>query len=93
MESTSVGRRMMRVVDATALKPYEVRLTFDDGSVKTVDVEPFLRGAGSMVRPLRDDPALLRAARAESGTVVWPNGFDLDPDVLYYDDQRGAVIG
>lgn len=84
---------MMRVVDATALEPYEVRLTFDDGSVKTVDVEPFLRGAGSMVRPLRDDPALLRAARAESGTVVWPNEFDLDPDVLYYDDQRGAVIG
>jgi hypothetical protein len=34
---------------------------------------------------LLKDPSYFRQVRAhpESGTVVWPNGADLDPDVLY----------
>jgi hypothetical protein len=86
------GRRMMRVVDAAALDGFRVLLAFDDGATKTVDVGPFLTGDGSMVRPLREDQALFKAARAEDGTVVWPNGFDLDPDVLYYDDLRAEAL-
>ena len=85
-------RRMMRVVDAATLDGYRLRVTFDNGEVKTVDVGPFLSGDGSMVRPLREDDALFRAAWADGGTVIWPNGFDLDPDVLYYDDLREAAI-
>ena len=93
MERSTIGaRRMMRVIDASVIERFRVRLTFDDGVVKTVDVGPFLRSNGSMVRPLREDPELFAAARAEGGTVVWPNGFDLDPDVLYYDDLRDQAI-
>jgi hypothetical protein len=37
--------------------------------------------------PLRRDPELFRRVRVdhELGTVVWPNGADLDPDVLHGD--------
>jgi hypothetical protein len=40
------------------------------------------RGRG--FEPLRRDPALFRGVRVDEalGTVVWPNGADLDPDVL-----------
>lgn len=92
-EIASADRRMMRVVDAQALDGFRLRVTFDDETVKTVDVGPFLRGDGPMVRPLREDRALFDAVRAEDGSVVWPNGFDLDPDVLYYEDLQAEVLG
>ncbi|MFL5803545.1 MAG: hypothetical protein ACJ8CR_17600 [Roseiflexaceae bacterium] len=34
-------------------------------------------------QPLRDDPVLFAAARVEDGTITWPNGVNIDPDVLY----------
>ncbi len=39
-----------------------------------------------MAEPLRDR-AYFRKVRVdpELGTVVWPNGYDLDPDVLHGD--------
>ncbi len=33
---------------------------------------------------LRNDPSLFRSMRVEEGTITWPNGADIDPDVLYY---------
>ena len=40
-----------------------------------------------MVEPLHNDPQLFRKVRVdrELGTIVWPNGADLDPDVLHGD--------
>jgi hypothetical protein len=62
-----------------------MRLTFTDGSQKTVDLEPFLL-RGPIFEPLRRDPALFRAVRIDrrAGTICWDNGADLDPDVLYH---------
>jgi len=41
---------------------------------------------GPMTEPLRD-PEYFRLVRVDSElrTIVWPNGFDLDPDVLHGD--------
>ena len=33
---------------------------------------------------LRRDPGLFRQARVEGGTLVWPNGADLCPDVVIW---------
>ena len=40
-----------------------------------------------MFEPLRADPELFRQVRVdeELGTIVWPNGADMDPDVLHGD--------
>jgi hypothetical protein len=37
--------------------------------------------------PLRQDQQLFRQVRVdpELGTIVWPNGADMDPDVLHGD--------
>ena len=39
---------------------------------------------GPVFEPLRQDPRLFRTVRVDAGlgTIVWPNGADLDPDVL-----------
>lgn len=74
---------MIRVKDVTPLTGYTVRLTFTDGTRKDVDLAPYLKGP--IFEPLRD-PARFRevAVDQELGTIVWPNGADICPDVLYH---------
>ena len=79
-------RRMTQVVTVEPLKALSLRLAFDDGVTKVVDLAPILGHGGPMVDPLLHDRTFFEAVRIENGTVVWPNGFDLDPDVLYYED-------
>lgn len=67
---------------AIALDPYVVRVVFADGEVRDVDVEPLLDGP--VFHPLRDQKIFAQVDVDEYGeTIVWPNGADLDPDVLY----------
>jgi hypothetical protein len=65
------------------LEKFLVHLVFSDGVQKDVDLEPLLHGP--VFEPLRRDPELFRAVKVdeELGTIVWPNGADMDPDVLY----------
>ena len=71
------------VVEVIAGAPYRLRLVFEDGLAGEVDVADLVPFTG-VFEPLRD-PSVFGQARvdADLGTVVWPNGADLDPDVLY----------
>ncbi|MGH7468205.1 MAG: DUF2442 domain-containing protein [Longimicrobiales bacterium] len=73
-----------RVTSVRALIPFEVELWFTDGSGGTVDLAPWIRGARGVFSALQD-PAFFAqvAVDREAGTIVWPNGADLDPDVLF----------
>lgn len=64
------------------VRPYTLRVEFDDGSVQVIDFGPVLYG--EMFSPLRD-PALFARVRLDSElrTLVWPNGADFDPYVLH----------
>ena len=72
----------MRVREVTVLEGFRLRLTLTDGSVVERDVSHLL--VGPVFDPVRGDRALFSQARAEAGTVVWPNGADLCPDVLIW---------
>jgi hypothetical protein len=52
--------------------------------VKQVDLEPYL--TGPIFEPVREDAAFFRSVQVdrEIGTIVWPNGADIDPMVLRY---------
>lgn len=71
-----------RVVGVVVRPPYTLDVTFEDGVVRRVDLEPELEG--EVFRPLRD-PAVFAQVTVddEAGTVVWPNGADLAPEFLY----------
>ena len=73
---------MQKVTDVRALDPYVLEVTFADGELRRVNVEPLL--FGEMFEPLRD-PAIFRTVTVdpELGTIVWPNGADLSPEFLY----------
>jgi hypothetical protein len=74
-----------RIRSVEPLDGFILRLSFDDGTKRDVDVEGELWGP--MFEPLRADPDLFRRVRVdeELGTIVWPNGADMDPDVLHGD--------
>ncbi|MGA2052977.1 MAG: DUF2442 domain-containing protein [Opitutales bacterium] len=77
-----------KIVEVMLLADFRVVVRFDDGVTKTVDLEPFLHGP--IFDPLRRDPAAFRALKIDGGTLAWPNGADIDPLVLYYDDLQPA---
>jgi hypothetical protein len=72
--------------DIVAVKPlgeYRLHLRFEDGVEGVIDLAPDLSFQG-VFAPLRD-PAYFAKVRVDPdlGTITWPNGADLDPDVLY----------
>ena len=76
-------RSMVRVKQVTPLEGFVVRLSFTDGSQREIDLEPFLHGP--IFEPMRTDrdDFLKVTVDSRAGTIVWPNGADIDPDVLY----------
>jgi Protein of unknown function (DUF2442) len=75
-----------RVTAVEPLDGYRLRLTFSDGLIRELDLSGDLWGP--MAEPLQE-AGYFRRVRVdpEFGTVVWPNGFDLDPDVLHGDHE------
>lgn len=74
---------LVDIVHVEAREPYKLHLRFADGVAGTIDLERLIRFDG-IFAPLTS-PEVLAAVRlnADLGTIVWPNGADLDPAVLY----------
>jgi len=77
-------KHLVRVRSVTPRAGFIVHLEFTDGTAKDVDLEKYLKGP--IFEPLRTDPARFREVTVEpgAGTISWPNGADVDPDVLYH---------
>jgi hypothetical protein len=73
---------MRRITDAEPLDGFALRLSLTDGTTVDVDVERFLWGP--VFEPIRADRSLFEQVAVDpvSRTVCWPNGADIDPDVL-----------
>lgn len=73
----------MDIEEVAVLHDHVVRLKFADGSEREIDLAPYLHGP--IFEDIRRDAALFAEVRVDpdAGTIVWPNGADLAPDVLY----------
>ncbi len=73
-----------RIVAVRVAGPFRVALDFTDGSHGVVDLAPLIARRGGVFGALQD-PAFFGQVFVDpdAGTIVWPNGVDLDPDVLY----------
>ncbi len=71
------------VVEVQVLEAYKLKLRFEDGVTGALDLEDFIDFTG-VFEPLRDPQYFSQVtANLEFGTICWPNGADIDPDVLY----------
>lgn len=73
---------ILRILEAEVCGPHLLRLSFNDGVRKVVDVGPLLDGP--IFEPLRD-PAYFAHVTLDPvcGTVVWPNDADFAPEALH----------
>ena len=76
---------MVRITEVTVLGEHRVDLSFNDGSRRIVDLNRFLDGP--IFEPIRNDPEFFRSVRVDPalGTIVWPNGADICPDLIFHD--------
>jgi hypothetical protein len=82
---------MVRVTDVDVVGHYRLRVTFNDGLVRDVDLA-YLRDRGPIFEPLQDPDFFAQVAvDPEAHTVVWPNGADLDPLVLHGDFESAGT--
>ena len=70
------------VKDVKYLSEYKLLLSFEDGSLRQVDLEPHL--SGEVFEPLKDINVFKSVhLNPELDTIVWDNGADMSPDFLY----------
>jgi len=67
------------IVKVGPIEDYSIRIQFDDGVVKTIDIKPFIDGGIST--ELRDINFFNRVY-LDNGSVTWPNGYDFCPVFL-----------
>lgn len=74
---------LVDIVGVTVLDDHKLRIRFQDGAEGDVDLDALVRWEG-VFEPLRDAARFAEVrVNPELGTICWPNGADLDPDVLY----------
>ena len=77
---------MLRVVDVDYIKDYTLSITFSDGVVKVVDLQPYLNGG---VFEQLKDLSKFRQYGLNHWTIEWECGVDLAPEFLY--DMPDAI--
>ncbi len=68
------------VVDVQVLDDWELKLRFEDGSLKIFDFKPLL--SEELYAPLRN-PGLFKHADIRCGGVAWTDEIDIAPEFLY----------
>lgn len=71
------------------LGDFQLRLTFSDGLVRELDFDGVLEG--EVFEPLQDRALFAQVSvDTVAGTIAWPIGVDLDPDVLHGDHEPAS---
>ncbi len=73
---------ILHILEAELCGPHSLRLLFNDGTHKRVDVSSLLDGP---IFERLHDPAYFARVVIDpvGGTVVWPNGADFAPEALH----------
>ena len=73
-----------RVTAVRYLRDYELEVGFTDGTMAVLDFRRRIQGRGGVFAPMESMEFFKQVAvDREAGTLVWPNGVDFCPDVLY----------
>jgi len=81
-----------RIAAVRHLRDYVLEIRFSDGTVSQLDFHQRIAGRGGVFRPLQDVTYFAQVtADQEAGTLVWPNGVDFCPDVLYAEATGKSV--
>jgi hypothetical protein len=73
-----------RVTGVRHAGEYRLELSFTDGTTSEIDLRGRIAGRGGVFLPLQDLEFFRQVqVDPEAGTIVWPNGVDFCPDIVY----------
>jgi Protein of unknown function (DUF2442) len=77
--------KLVRIQSVKPLRDFVVLVQFTDETSREIDLEPYLRG--TVFENIRKNHSAFREMKIDKrmGTIVWENGADIDPDVLYHE--------
>ena len=70
----------LSVKKVNALSDYRLELTFENNETKIFDVTPYL---DTGVFKALKDTNYFKQVKVSFDSIEWPNGIDLDPEMLY----------
>jgi hypothetical protein len=77
-----MSHQIYRIVTFDIIKPYTLRIKFDDDMERIINFRPVLEG--SLFGPLQDETEFNQVEiNPELHTLVWPDGADFDPETLH----------
>jgi len=80
-----------RITSVDHLGDFRLRVSFDDGITRDLDLEAVLEG--ELYGPLRDPSVFAKVTvDPEVHTIVWPNGADFDPAILHDWPKKQAAF-
>jgi hypothetical protein len=79
----------LSVNNVKALNDYELELTFENNEIKIFDVKPYLDTG--LFAKLKDEN-YFKMVKISYDTIEWPNGIDMDPEVLYEKSKVKNVL-
>jgi hypothetical protein len=79
----------LSVNNVKALNDYELELTFENNEIKIFDVKPYLDTG--LFAKLKDEN-YFKMVKISYDTIEWPNGIDMDPEVLYEKSKAKNVM-
>ena len=69
------------IIEANYVRDYVIKVKFDDGTVKILNLESYIKRAG-VFSELKDKKYFKRFF-IDLNTLCWPNGADIAPERLY----------
>ena len=76
----------LEIVKAEYISEYQIRLWFNTGDVREVDLKDSLKG--SVFEPLKDIQAFQKF-HIRFNTIEWDNGADFSPEYLF---EKGKAV-
>ena len=71
------------------LNDYKLELTFENNEIRIFDVKPYLDTG--LFKTLKDEK-IFKRVKVSYDTIEWPNGVDLDPEVLYEKSKMKEMV-
>lgn len=82
---------LVDVLRVRVVGPFRLHVTFSDGSSGEMDFSDRIKGAGPMLKPLKDS-AYFAKVFIEMGALTWPNGYDWDPIALHMTMRDAGML-
>ncbi|MBO6639993.1 MAG: DUF2442 domain-containing protein [Roseitalea sp.] len=73
---------LVKILSIDPVGDYRLQVCFSNGREGICDLSDMVGQDGPMLKPLAD-PEFFARAFVQTGTIAWPNGFDVDAIALH----------